>query len=372
MTKDYYKILQVPRNASKEDVKKAYRKLAHQFHPDKAGGNEEKFKEINEAYQILGDEKKRAQYDQFGTVFSDAGAGARQGGFWSGAGQQGFGGFNFDFGESAGADFDFSDVFEDVLGGFGFGGGRNADARSRRGRDIQIDIEIPFEEMIFGGKHGVEIQKLSACNRCGGTRAEPGTKLKTCARCQGSGKIQKTQRTFLGTFSQVAVCPECLGKKDVPETMCGECGGKGVIVKREQLEVFIPKGINHGEVIKLSGKGEASITGGVPGDLYVKIYILSDKAFKRQENDLILFLQITFSQAVLGDTIEIKTPDSAIVLKIPEGTESGDILKVRGKGIPLSRGYGRGDLLIEIKVVTPRKVSRKAREMIEQLKKEGI
>ncbi len=371
MAKDYYKILQVPRNASKEDVKKSYRKLAHQFHPDKTGGNEEKFKEINEAYQVLGDEQKRAQYDQFGTVFNDTGAGPRQGGFWGSPGQQGFGGFNFDFGEGQEADFDFSDVFEDVLGGFGFGGQRGR-AQSKKGRDIQIDLEIPFEEMIFGGKHEVEIQKIVNCAHCNGSRAEPGSKLKKCPKCQGSGKITKTQRTFLGTFAQIGVCPDCIGKGEVPEQFCRECGGKGAVNAREKIEIFVPKGIDHGEVLKISGKGEGSIAGGVPGNLYAKIYIVPDKIFKRQGNDLVMLLPIVFSQAVLGDKMDIKTPDSSIILKIPEGTESGDILKVRGKGIPFSRGYGRGDLLVEIKMQTPRKISRKAREMIEQLKKEGI
>ncbi|MBU6414812.1 molecular chaperone DnaJ [Patescibacteria group bacterium] len=373
MSKDYYKILQVARNATKDDIKKSYRKLAHQFHPDKAGGNEEKFKEINEAYQVLGDEHKRAQYDQFGTVFGDAGRGAQQGGFWGAQGQQGFGGFNFDFGGGEGQEFDFSDVFEDMLGGFGFGDGRGGGRpQSKKGRDIQIDLEIPFEEMIFGGRHEVEIQKIAQCARCGGTRAEPGTKLKKCAKCQGTGKITKTQRTILGTFSQIGACPDCLGKGETPEQPCRECGGKGIVSAREKIEIFAPKGIDQGEVLKISGKGEASLSGGVPGDLYAKIYVMPDKTFKRQGNDLVMLLPIQFSQATLGDKIDIKTPDSSIALKIPEGSESGDILKVRGKGIPFARGYGRGDLLVQIKVQTPRKVSRKAREAIEQLKKEGI
>ena len=226
--------------------------------------------------------------------------------------------------------------------------------------------------MIFGGKHEVDIQKIANCGRCNGSRAEPGSKLKKCPKCQGSGKITKTQRTFLGTFSQIGACPDCLGKGEVPEQFCRECGGKGMVTAREKIEIFVPKGINQGEVLRISGKGEGSITGGIPGDLYAKIYIVPDKVFKRQGDDLVMLLPITFAQAVLGDTVDIKTPDSAIVLKIPEGTESGDILKVRGKGIPLARGYGRGDLLIQIKVSTPRKVSRKVREIIEQLKREGV
>lgn len=365
MPKDYYKTLGVPRNATKEDIKKAYRKLAHQFHPDK-GGSEAKFKEINEAYQILGDEGKRAQYDQFGSVFEGA-RGPGQGGFeW--APGAGFGGFHF--GEEGG-DFDFADIFEDMFSGLGFGGG-SSPRRSKKGRDIQIDLEIPFEEIIFGGRHTININKISACEHCQGGGGEPGTKMQKCGTCQGQGRVEKTQRTFLGSISQVAACPQCQGRGEMPETVCRECGGKGSVKRMETIELFVPKGIEDGEVMKISGKGEASGVGGVPGDLYVKVRVQADKTFRRQGNDLIMFLPIKFTQAVLGDAVDIKTPDGAIKLKIPEGTESGDILKVRGKGVPLARGYGRGDLLVEIKVLTPRHISKKAREALEKLREEGV
>ena len=366
MSKDYYKILQVPRNATKEEVKQAYRKLAHQFHPDKQGGNEAKFKEVNEAYQILGDEQKRAQYDQFGTVFE----GARTGGGWQ---QGGFGFPGFDFGEGFqgfGSDFDFGDVFEDILGGFG-GPGRTQ-ARSKKGRDIQIDMEIPFEEIFAGGHHDIQIQKLSKCARCDAAGTEPGTKLKTCSKCHGTGKFEKKQKTFLGIFAQIMVCPDCQGKGQIPEVICRDCLGKGVVRALERIEAIIPKGIEDGEVIKMSGKGEASISGGVPGDLYVRVHVVQDKVFKRQGDALIMLLTIKFSQAILGDSIDIKTPEGAIKLKIPEGTAEGDILKVRGKGVPSRSGYGKGDLLIEIKVEIPKRVSRRARELVERLKEEGI
>lgn len=365
MTKDFYKVLGVPRNANKDEIKKAYRKLAHQFHPDK-GGNETKFKEINEAYQILGDESKRAQYDQFGTVF-EGGRGPGQGGFeW--APGSGFGGFGFSDDGRFG-DFDFADIFEDVFSGFG---GGSAQRRSRKGRDIQIDLEIPFDEIIFGGRHNVNLNKMSVCERCRGNGAEPGSKMQKCGVCQGKGRIEKIQRTFLGSLSQIVACSQCQGQGEIPETVCHDCGGRGAGRRQESIEIFVPKGVEGGEVIKISGKGEASAVGGVPGDLFVKVHVRAHEIFSRQGNDLIMTLPIKFSQAVLGDAIEIQAPDSAIKLKIPEGTESGDLLKVRGKGVPMSRGYGRGDLLVEVKVLTPRHLSKKAREAVEKLKEEGI
>lgn len=362
MARDFYKILGVPRNASRDDIKRAYRKLAHQYHPDK-GGSEVKFKEINEAYQVLGDEGKRAQYDQFGRVFE------------GGPGQTGFGwqpgaGFGEEF--RGFGDFDFADIFEDVFSGFGFGGGPAAGRRSKKGRDIQMELEIPFEEVIFGGRHGIEVTKVSTCERCQGSGAEPGAKMVKCGACQGRGRVERTQRTFLGAMSQIYACPTCRGRGELPDAACRECGRQGTLKRPEQLEIFIPKGVEDGELLKISGKGEASAAGGVPGDLYVKIRVEPHKVFRRQGNDLVMLLAIKFSQATLGDSVEVKTPDSSIKLKIPEGTESGDILKVRGKGVPMARGYGRGDLLVEIKVLTPRHLSRKAKEGIEKLKEEGI
>lgn len=369
MPKDFYKILGVPRNASKDDIKKAYRRLAHQYHPDK-GGNEAKFKEINEAYQILGDEKKRAQYDQFGTVFeAGRGPGRGGGGFEWAPGVGGFGGFGFGEDGRGFGDFDFADVFEDVFAGFA---GAQGARHSKKGRDIQIDLEIPFEEIIFGGRHSVDINKVTTCDRCKGNGGEPGSKTQKCGICQGRGRVERTQRTFLGAISQIAVCSSCHGRGEIPDALCRDCHGRGAAKRTDSIEIFIPKGVEDGGMLKISGKGEASSAGGVPGDLYVKVRVRPDKIFRRQANDLIMHLPIKFSSAVLGDSIEIKTPDSAIKLKIPEGTESGDILKVRGKGVPEARGYGRGDLLVEIKVLTPRHLSKKTKETIERLRGEGV
>src|SRR3989304_5176184 len=246
MSKDYYKILQVPQNASKDDIKKAYRKLAHQFHPDKHGGSEERFKEINEAYQVLGDDTKRQQYDQFGAVFEGARSG---GGQWQG----GFGFPGFDFGGvgfRGVGDFDFGDVFEDMFGG---SGGARGGTKTKRGRDIQIDLEVPFAEIFAGGRHEVQIQKLTKCPHCEGVGTEPGTKLKTCTKCRGSGRLEKKQKTFLGTFSHVSVCPDCQGRGQVPEVICRDCFGKGVVRSLDRIDIVFPKGIESGELIKMSG-----------------------------------------------------------------------------------------------------------------------
>lgn len=366
--RDYYKTLGVAQNATKEEIKKRYRELAHKYHPDK-GGDEQKFKELNEAYQVLSDDQKRSQYDQFGRVFE--GGGPRQGGFeWPG-------GFRFDFGEGkpfdfAQGDFDFSDVFEDFFGLGGFGRGAGSKTRARRGRDVRLAIGISFEESILGGKRDIVFPRLSRCGRCEGSGGEPGSKLKNCAACDGKGNVQKTQRTFLGSFTQVAACQECSGAGKRPENICLQCRGKGVEERQERLEIFIPKGVNEGEILKITGKGEASLSGGVPGDLYVKIRVEPHKIFRRQGDDIVMRLPVKLSQAILGDTAEVETLDGAISLKIPEGTQSGDILKVRGKGAYMPSGYGRGNLLIEIRVNIPRKMGRRAKEFVQELKKEGF
>lgn len=364
MAKDYYKILGVARNANKDEVKKAYRSLAHKFHPDK-GGDEKRFKEINEAYQVLSDEKKRAQYDQFGQVFE--GAGGQQGGFsWPG-------GFRFDFGEGGFepggfADFDFSDVVEDIFGA----AGRRHRTPPDRGRDIRIMLKIAFEESVLGAKKEIELVRLARCGRCSGAGGEPGTEVRTCPACQGKGHIQKTQRTFLGSFTQVATCADCRGAGKCPETACAECRGRGVAEKEETLEVFIPRGVRDGEVLKITGKGDAVAGGRTPGDLYIEIHVLSHALFRRQGDDIVMQLPVKLSQAALGATLDIETLDGAMRLKVPEGTQSGDILSIRGKGAWRASGYGRGDLLVEIRVETPKGVGKKARDLIKQLAEEGM
>ena len=364
MAKDYYKTLGIARNATQEEIKKKYRELAHKYHPDK-GGDEKMFKELNEAYQVLSDDEKRSQYDQFGRVFE---GGAQQSGFeWPG-------GFRFDFGAGGTpggfGEFDFSDVFEDFLSGFG--GAARSRTKEKRGRDIRVDFEISFEESVLGGKREVELSKLARCSRCHGSGGEPGSVLKTCSSCNGKGNVQKTQRTFLGSFTQISTCEYCRGTGKRPETLCSQCRGKGILEALERIEIFIPKGVRDGEALKITGKGEASLSGGTPGDLYINIHVLPHKIFRRQGDDIIMQLPLKLSKAILGDTMEIEAVDGALNFKIPEGTQPGDILRVRGKGAYLASGYGRGDLLVEIKVEIPKKAGKKIKELSQELKKEGF
>ena len=354
--KDYYQILGIPKNASKDDIKKAYRHLAHKFHPDKTGGNEEKFKEINEAYHILIDDNKRAEYDHYGRVFSGAG------------GQPGFDFGNFsDFSERMGdfADFDLGEIFGDILG---FSNGRRT--RVKRGRDISIDLEISFEEAVFGTERRIVLTKMGVCEKCRGKGAEEGTDFKTCLRCQGLGKIHETKRSFFGTITALVECDSCRGRGKIPEKKCSFCRGEGVLPKKEEVMIKIPPAIEDGQMIKLSGQGEAMF-GGVPGDLYTKIHVKPHPVFRREGNNLVMNLDVRLSDALLGGEKDIKILEGTIKLKIPAGIDSGEILRLRGKGIPSERG-GRGDLLIKITVKTPKKLSNHAKKIIEDLRKEGI
>ncbi len=363
MAKDYYQILGISKNATKDDIKKAYRNLAHKHHPDKSGGNEEKFKEINEAYHILADDAKRAEYDRYGRVFSGAGAGPNGGG--------GFEGFDFgnfgDFAGKGGFDFDIGDIFGDIFG-FSQGGGR---VRQKRGRDISIDLEVSFEESVFGTERKVVLAKMGVCDKCKGRGAEEGAEFKTCSYCQGSGKIHETKRSFFGTISSMTECNHCKGRGKIPEKKCSVCRGEGVLPKKEEVSVKIPAGILDGQMIKLGGEGEA-ITGGIAGDLYVKIHVRPHSVFKREGNDLVMELDIRLSDAVLGAEKNIQTLDGAIKLKIPAGIDSGEILRIKGKGASALRGGSRGDLLIKIIVRIPKKLSSRAKKIIEDLKEEGI
>ncbi len=359
---DYYEILGVSKNATKEEIKKAFHKLAHKYHPDKGEGNEKKFKEANEAYQTLSDEKKRAEYDAYGRVFGNGGQ----------AGQ----GWGFDFGDFSGqggpaSGWDISDIFENFFSGQGFGGERRA--RTKRGRDISIDLEISFEESVFGVERKVLLSKNSVCGRCKGTGAEPGTELEKCPVCQGAGRIHETKKSFFGTFTSMRECTRCGGRGSVPSKKCSECRGQGVLTKTEEISIRVPPGIENGEMIKLSGMGEA-IAGGTSGDLYAKIHVGRHPVFRREGDNLVMDLDVKMSEAILGAEKEIRTLDGMIKLKIPAGIDSGEILRVKGKGVPRVRGGagGRGDLMLKVFVRTPRKISSHARKIIEDLGKEGI
>ncbi|MDD3607877.1 MAG: molecular chaperone DnaJ [Candidatus Moranbacteria bacterium] len=357
MAKDYYKILGVSKDASTEDIKKAYRKLAHRYHPDKAGGDEAKFKEVNEAYQVLSVPEKRKQYDQFGQSF-DGSAGF--------SGFQDFG--DFDFGNFSSRSGGFESFFSDIFSGdFGDLQGR----RSKTGSDIAVDVDISFEEMAKGAKKELDLYKKTVCPKCGGTGAEDG-QMERCSKCGGSGSVKVERRTILGTFSQVTVCPECRGKGSVPKRKCKNCGGDGVVRDYEKIEVNIPAGIEDGQTIRLSGLGEASETGGNPGDLYVNIHVREHPLYIRKGDDVVSRQTISFSQATLGDKIEVETIDGRTKIKIPSGIQSGDFLKIKGKGVGRMGKFGRGDHLVEIKIATPRSLSREQKKAVEELKKLGL
>jgi len=358
MAKDYYQILGVDKKASKDEIKKAFRKLAHEFHPDKKGGNEGKFKEVNEAYSVLSDDNKRAQYDAYGNAFTGAG---------------GAGGFNpndfvdFDFSQfnrgGGGVEFDLGDIFGDFFGG----GGR---AKTKRGRDISLDINISFDESIFGVERKVLLHKVAQCPTCSGSGAKKGSAMETCGTCNGNGKIKEVRRSIIGSFSTVRTCDVCNGSGKIPKEKCETCHGKGVLKQNQEIQVKIPAGIEDGEVVRLSGMGEA-VAGGTSGDLYIKIHVDRHSTFVKSGNDLVMTLRIKLSDALLGAEFLIKTLDGEIKLRVPEGIAFGEILRVKGKGVPHGSGR-RGDLLVKIIIDLPKKLSKDVKKIVESLKKEGV
>jgi len=354
MSKNYYQILGVEKKATKVEIKKAFHKLAHKYHPDKKDGDEKKFKEASEAYAVLSNDKKRSEYDAYGQAFS--GNGGAQGGFggFSGFGQQS---------QTGGFEFDLGDIFGDIFGG-------RRDPRKARGSDISIDVEIPFSDAVFGVERKIIITKNSFCKTCGGTGAKKGSATETCSSCNGNGKVRETKQSFFGSFSSVKICDKCHGTGKLPKDKCKDCYGVGIVRKQEEINVKIPAGINNGEMIRLSGAGEA-MAGGVAGDLYIKVHVTPHKVFKKEGVDLKMDLAVKLSDALLGADYLIETLDGKIEVKIPKGVSHGELLKVRGKGVPVSENR-RGDLFIKIKIKLPNKLSRKAKQLVEDLKKEGI
>ncbi len=364
--RDYYEILGVQKSASKDEIKKAFYKLAHKYHPDKKGGDAEKFKEMSEAYSVLSDDKKRSEYDSYGRVFSD-GAGPGFGGF-GGAGAQGFDFSQFQDAFSQGG-FDFGDMFGDIFGGAG------ASSRMRRGRDISIDLELSFKDAIFGVKRTVLLAKVAQCEICHGSGAKPGAKLNTCKQCNGSGKIHETNNTIFGAITTVQPCRACRGTGKIPEEKCATCRGEGVYRKQEEIEIAVPAGIEGGEMIRLTGAGEA-VAGGASGDLYVKIHVMSDPRFKKDGVNLVTDLSVKLTDALLGHNYTVPTLDGDITVAVPPGVSHGELLRVKGKGVPMGKtisGHGkRGDLFVRIKITLPQKLSHDAKKLIEKLKEEGI
>ncbi len=352
MARDYYEVLGVPRTASKEDIKKAFRKLAREYHPDVSQHSdaENRFKEINEAYEVLTDDEKRARYDRFGT------AGVNGGGF------SGVGGFGVS---------GFEEIFEEFFNNFS--GARTGSRRRgpRPGADRRVDVTVTFEESVFGVEKLVEFDRLTTCETCSGSGAEPGTSPTRCPECKGTGEIRRVDQTFLGAMVRTAPCPRCGGRGEVIPNPCRTCTGSGLLRKRAALNVQIPPGVREGLQIQIKGEGDAGERGAPPGNLYVVIDVKEHAFFKRKENDIILDITINVAQAALGDKIMVPTIEGDQELTIPAGTQTGKVFRLRGKGIPRLRSdgtnSGRGDQLIYVQVAVPTSLTPEQRELFERL-----
>ena len=351
MTEDYYKVLGVSKDASKDEIKKVYRELAKKYHPDisKEKDAAEKFKKVSEAYAVLSDDTKRSQYDQFGSS-----------GFQQRYSQEDiFRGFNV------------NDIFGDMFGGddifnmfFGGGSGR----RQKKGRDLAYELSISFEEAVFGCTKEIEIETLDSCDKCDGSGSKDG-KFDVCKECKGTGQVRVSKRTPFGIFTQVGMCSECSGEGKTTEHKCKECNGTGRVSKNKTVKVKIPAGVDNGSKLRVSRAGEAGIRGSVAGDLYVVLRVKQSDIFERGDNDLFLHVPISFSQAALGDEIKVPTLEKEIGIKINPGTQSGNKYRLSGKGVPYLDGYGKGDLYVIIDVITPKSISKEQKKLFEDLKK---
>lgn len=367
MTKrDYYEILGIGKNASADEIKKAYRKAAVKYHPDKEGGDEDKFKEVNEAYEVLKDSSKRQRYDQFG----HAGVGGN-----GGMGGNPFGGFSGFGGNTQNVHFDFGDGgLGDIFSQF-FGGNTGGSNRGpRRGRDVEATLQLTFEEAVFGVEEKIAIEMDDECSRCHGTTVEPGYEMKTCPTCKGAGQVNRVMNTIFGPIQQAATCETCSGRGKVPEKVCSACHGKGVERRKQTINLKVPAGIDDGATIRLREKGEA-VGNGSRGDLYVHIRVKAHKRFTR-EGDIILSEEhIGMVEAALGTEIDVETVDGLVRMKVPAGTQSGTDFKLSGHGVPHIKGERRGSHIVSIIVDIPTKLSRKQRELLEEFensKKRGI
>lgn len=346
--RDYYEVLGLSQGASQDEIKKAYRRLARQYHPDvnKDADAEDTFKEINEAYRVLSDEQQRAKYDQHGhAAFENGGMGSGDFG--------GFGGFD-----------DIGDIFDMFFGG-GAGGGRSA-SRPRRGADLRYDMTIEFEEAAFGAEKTIEVPRTETCPHCHGNQAEPGTPIKTCPDCNGSGVVRTVQQTPFGQMASNRTCSRCGGEGKTYEKPCSECHGSGLVRKVRSVTVKIPAGIDDGQVVRVAGRGEAGAKGGPPGDLQIVVRVKPHKVFRREGNNVICDLPVTIVQAALGDEVDVPTLEGPVNMRIPEGTQSGKTFRLRGKGITDVHGYGRGDQLVNVRLVTPTKLTARQKELLRE------
>ncbi len=357
--RDYYDILGVEKNISGDELKKAYRKLALKYHPDrnKEEGAEEKFKEISEAYGVLSDSEKRAKYDQYGHAGVD--------GRWSQ--------------EDIFRDVNFEDIFRGYGGGgssglggiFGsiFGGGGRRRGGPQRGSDLRIDLAIKFEEAYKGVEKSIKLPRTENCSTCGGSGAKPGTNPQTCKTCGGSGQATRAQQTPFGQFMTTSTCPTCRGRGKVVDDPCTECHGNGKVQKKRTIKVKVPAGIESGSRMRVTGEGEHGSAGGPPGDLFVDIYVKPHKLFKRMGNDVVVGADINFTQAALGDEIMVPTVDGKVKLKVPAGTQTGATFRVKDKGMPNIHGYGQGDLHVQVNVKVPKKLDSKQKRLLREFAK---
>jgi molecular chaperone DnaJ len=346
VAKSLYESLGVSKNASQDEIKKAYRKLVREVHPDRNPGNEERFKEVQGAYDVLSDPEKRKQYDRFGSQDGRFGAG------------QAAGGTTFDFG-----DFDLGDLFGGI---FNRGGGRGQpQSRGQRGNDVEVEVRVSFEDALRGVQTVVPVQLELACHTCHGTGAAPGTAPTTCPECNGSGVVATSQ----GLFALQQPCPRCRGMGSIVETPCPTCHGSGRERRTKRYTVKIPAGVKDGTRIKLKGKGEAGFGGAPAGDLYVVTRVEPSKLYERRGDDLVVNVSVSYPTAALGGTVEVPTPEGAVSLKIPAGTEDGKLLRIKGRGAPRLKADGQGDVLARVRIVVPKRVNKKQRELLEQLEK---
>lgn len=357
MAKNYYDILGVDKNASQDEIKRAFRKKAHEYHPDKGAGNEAKFKEVNEAYQVLSDATKRRQYDTYGENYQQAS------GFNWQAGGNPFEGFDFGGGQGGfNVDFDLGDIFGDM-----FGSREERSSRRNRGIDLEMRITVSFEEAVFGTEKTITLEKHDFCKACGGSGAEDGGRVVTCPKCHGTGQIVSLRRTIFGQVQSRVSCDRCEGTGKVPEVPCKACGGSGIKRQEKTLQVKIPAGIDDGQRIRVAGEGEVGYRGSRPGDLYLVVRVGKSREFVRDGDNLLKDVPISFTQAALGTKILVKTLDGDIELKIPAGTQPNTVFKIKGKGVPHLQTPGRGDLLVTARVVIPSKLSKREKELLKQL-----
>lgn len=362
---NYYEVLGVLRDASPEEISKAFHRLAKKYHPDRPGGDPERFKQINEAYQALSNKEKREQYDRFGRVFSGqpgfdpSGGFGQDGAFWNdfkGFDSEAFEGLNLD------------DLFGDV---FGFQSTKSKRS-PRRGQHITQDIEIDLEDTLYGKDKEVTVAHYVTCDICRGRGAELGSSIQECKTCRGMGQVQELHKIFFGTVTRMVFCPQCNGEGKIIEKPCKECEGEGRRRVYEKITVRIPAGVISGEEIRYEKKGDVGKRGSSAGDLLIRVFVREHRQFVREGDNVYIKMPVTYSQAVLGDKIEVPTLEGSVVLKIPAGIDSGKILRLKGLGIPRTSGYGRGDELVEIIVKTPKNISKEQRQLLEELQKQGL